>query len=304
MLVIVQKYKIFLLILLTSLVGGGTSVLFKIALREIPPDLFTFLRFLAAFIVLLPFLFKKDGVLVQNRQKIILISVIGAVNVILYITGLQYTTAIVSSMLYAAAPFVVGILSWKIVKERISFNKWLGILIGFFGMLVLIFGPNLGVSPLSNGSILGNLIIGLAIISFSLYSVLSKKYESIYSPFILTKYFIITTLVVQLILMSFHLGTSFNLLKDISPIVWFCILYSGILGTTLYYFLYQYVLKRATPVLVSTTFYLQPIATIIWARLLLGEVITPIFFIGSMLIFIGITIVFYGQYLIRPKVNA
>jgi drug/metabolite transporter (DMT)-like permease len=162
----------------------------------------------------------------------------------------------------------------------------------------------LGVVSIWNGSLFGNLVIGLAVVSFSLYSVLSKKYQDIYSPMILTKYFVVTTIITQLALMSFHLSSSFALLQHISLKVWLVILYAGILDTTLFYFLYQYVVKRASPVLASMTFYLQPISTIILARLIFNEKMTTTFFIGSLLIFLGITLVFHEKYFGQSKVNS
>src|SRR3990167_1564181 len=104
-----EKYKNILIIIFISTIGGAAGVFFKIALVEIPLDLFTFLRFSLAFIAFLPFLYKKSGLMLKDRKKLILISLIGTANIIFFIFGLQFTTAIISGMLYAAAPLVVGV---------------------------------------------------------------------------------------------------------------------------------------------------------------------------------------------------
>jgi len=297
------KYKIFILILIIAITGGGTGVFFKIALREIPPDLLTLLRFVFAFIVLLPFFLKENNLIVPNRTRLILISLFATINVIFFLIGLQYTTASIASMLYAAVPFVAGIFAWKIIREEIGFYKWLGIVIGFIGTLVIVIGPKLGTASAASGSLLGNLILLFSICAFSLYSVLSKKYENVYSPIILTKYFILTTIIVQFIFMLLHLGESFNLLQSISLTAWLSVLYTGVLGTALFYLLYQYIVKRASPVLASMVFYLQPISAVIWAYLVINEKITSIFVLGSLLIFLGLALVFNEKYFNRSKVN-
>ena len=298
------KYKNILIILFISAMGGSAGIFFKIALREIPPDLFTFLRFSFAFLAFLPFLFSKTTPVTVDRKKLILISFIATANIVFFIFGLQYTTATISGILYAVAPLMVGILSWKITREQISLSEWLGISIGFLGALAIIVAPKLGVVSTWNGSLFGNLIIASAVISFSLYSVLSKKYQNLYSPMVLTKYFVFTTIVTQVLLMSFHFSPAVHLLGHISLKVWIIIIYAGVLDTALYYFLYQYVIKRASPVLASMTFYLQPIFAIIAARLILGEKITPIFFFSTIAIFLGITLVFRDRYFSKFKVNS
>jgi len=62
----------------------------------------------------------------------------------------------------------------------------------------------------------------------------------------------------------------------------------GILGTAVWYLLYQYIIKHSSPLTASTILYLQPAATFIWAFLLLGEQVTRGFLIGTALAFLGI----------------
>ncbi len=298
-----EKYKNLLIIIFIAILGGVAGVLFKIAVAEIPPDLFTFLRFTTAYIAFIPFLKNKGVAGAESRNKLFLISLLGTANVMFFIFGLRYTTATIAGMLYASAPLAVGIFSLIIVREKITLNKWGGIIIGFLGLAAIILAPWWGTGALSNGTLAGNLIIWLAVISFSLYSVLSKKYESVYSPIVLTKYFVLITILVQIIFLSFH-PQSLLLIPHISLKSWLIVLYAGILDTTLYYLLYQYVLKRSTPVLTSMTFYIQPIANIILARLLLNEGLTTTFIFGSILIFIGISMVFRDKYLDNKVIHS
>ncbi len=132
--------------------------------------------------------------------------------------------------------------------------------------------------------------------SFCLYSVISKKYSNEYSPANLTKYFILTTLVTQIFLLTFHLK-ELEVLTHLSLSTWLAVAFSGILGTALYYFLYQYVVKKASPVLASTTFFLQPLAGIMWAWILIGEKVTETLLLGAIFIFLGMGIVIHEQYL-------
>jgi drug/metabolite transporter (DMT)-like permease len=64
--------------------------------------------------------------------------------------------------------------------------------------------------------------------------------------------------------------------------------YVGIIGSALWYLLYQYIIHHSSPLIASMILYLQPAATFVWAAFLLGEQLTPGFLIGAALAFIGV----------------
>ncbi|MEK7569332.1 MAG: DMT family transporter [Patescibacteria group bacterium] len=294
-----EKYQILFLVIIMSILGAN-GTFFKIALRELPIDLFTFLRFAFAYIFFLPYLLTQTKEVVAGKRKLILISLLGTLNVFLFVLGLDHTTASIAVTMYASGPLVIAAFSLVILKEKISLKKWLGIFLGFIGVLFIVAAPLFGKGSVWNGTLAGNLTLVGAVLVFSLYSVLSRKYSREYSPLTLTKYFIYTTIVSQTLLLSFHSG-SLSLLKEISLTTWLCVIYVAVGGTVLYYILYQYIIKKATAVMASMSFFLQPIAGIIWASLLLGEKITRPFFFGGLLVFLGMAVFFHEQYSSRPR---
>lgn len=291
-LVMYSKNKTILLIFLISILGGATGTFSKIALREVSPVIFTLLRFLFALVVLMPLFLREPKYSVENKKRVIAISLFATINVTFFIFGLRLTTAVISQMLYAAVPLIAGVFSYLINKEEVGVKKALGILIGFVGTLLVIVGPKIGVASVWNGDIVGNILIFIGVVSFSLYSVLSKKYEKEFSPLSLSKYFILTTILVQTVLIAFT--SAYNelyLVSDLSLYTWFSILYTGVIGTALWYILYQRVINQTTPVIASMILYLQPLSAILVASILLGEKVTYIFIAGGVLIFSGIALV-------------
>src|SRR3989344_134345 len=125
-----RKYMNLLIILFIALLGGAAGVFFKIAIEEIPPDLFTFLRFVVAYLAFIPFFIREKTAPLKERGKLIPLSLLGTANVMFFIFGLQYTTSTISGMMYAAGPLIVAILSLFIIKEKISFSKWFGVILG------------------------------------------------------------------------------------------------------------------------------------------------------------------------------
>ena len=97
-----------LAIIFTSIVGAGTGVLTKIAVQEIPPFSFTFLRFLLAAICMLPLFLKNKPASFKNIHKVILFSLFLCTNVILFPIGVALTTATIAATLYVFAPAIVA----------------------------------------------------------------------------------------------------------------------------------------------------------------------------------------------------
>lgn len=283
-----KKYTALSLITIAAIAGGGIPSCAKIALREMPPLTFTLFRFLSAGIILIPiFLSKKQSIKLKDLKNMVLVSLLATSNVAFFALGVKRTTATIAQMLYAAVPIIAGTFSYLLLKEKVTFKKLSGVLLGFIGVLTIILLPVIGKSSAFNGDLIGNLLIFIAVSSFSLYTVLSKKYQKKYSPLTLTVIFIITTTCVQSCLAPTELKSNPSWWKEVSIAGVLGLAYVGIIGTGFYYLLYQLVIKKTTPVIASITLYLQPIFSFIWAFFLLGERLTFGFIVGSILAFIG-----------------
>lgn len=281
-----KNYKIFLLIIITSVIGAGVGTLSKIGLRDISPIYFTFWRFFVALIVLLPIFLKNQRITLADFKALFWVSLFAAGNIFLFVFGIRATTASSSQIIYSFSPLMVGILSYLLFSERLKKRKFYGIVIGFVGTLVVILYPVFAGTSSINGSVSGNLLVLLAVISHSIYSVLSKKLHRKYHPITLTTYSAIFTFLLSIILLpTDHASFGFHIF---SPAAIFSIVYAGAFGTAAYYLAYQYIIKHSTAVSASTVLYLQPIFAFIWAAALLGERLTYGLAIGAILSLIGI----------------
>lgn len=286
-----KSYKSILLMLLVAFIGGSVSAVSKISLIEIPQLSFALLRFLFAAIVLLPFIIKRKEFFVKNLKRTILVSLLVTANAILFIFGVERTTASISQILYGGTPLIVGIFSFLLLKEKINSKKLCGMIIGFIGVLIIISLPALSNGAQFNGDLLGNFIILLAVFSFALYSVLSKSLQKEYTPIEITTFFVLTTLFVQILLVPLDLIQNQNWWNNISQKSILGVAYVGILGTSVTYLIYQHIIKNSTPFVASMILYLQPVFGFLWASVLLGEKITLEFIIGAILILVGVALV-------------
>lgn len=276
-----------LAILIVAVIGGGMPTFVKISLQSILPLNFIFIRFFISLIFLTPLLLKQRIKFDLKLLKVFLVSLLATANVVLFTFGITSTTAISSQVLYSTVPIFAALLSYLILKSKISSNKILGIVVGFVGTIVIVLLPFFGGSQLFSGNIIGNIAILTAVISFSAYTVLSKRLQETYSPSFLTLMFTLTTVIVMSVLAVIETANNIGWWASVTPAAILGLLYVSLLGTVIYYFLYQYAIKKGTPVIASMVFYLQPLTAYGWAAIILGERITTPFLIGATLVLIG-----------------
>jgi len=284
-----NKLLILFLIISAATLGGGAGVFGKIALAEIPPFSFTFLRFLIASIFLIPFSLKYLPTFKRKDYKIILLSLLASANVVLFAFGIKHTTANISQMIYTAVPIVSALLSFYYLKERFGVGKIIGIVVGFVGTVIVVLLPL--ISNNNGGSTLGgNLMIAIAMLSISLYWVLSKKFHSQYSSLEINNYFIFTTTVLLFFLSIFDLLRQPTWWHGVSINAYLALIFVAILSTAIYYLISQIIVKKATPVMASMVLYVQPFTTFIWSYYFLSEKLSVLFLIGVFLSLLGVGI--------------
>jgi len=286
-----KQYEVLLTIVTLAAIGGGIGAISKIGLRTLSPISFTFLRFVFAAIILIPVvLLRERKIKFTKVGTLLFISLLATINVTLFIFGVGHTTATISQTLYAAVPLLSAVITFLIYKERLSKRKEYGLLVGFLGVILIIFLPILGKPTASSGTLLGNLLIFAAVVSFSFYSVLSKGLQKNYSPLIVTSTLVILTVIIQAALLPLDPNNLVSISK-MDTAGFLAVLYTGVLGTGFYYLVYQQVIKKASSVVASLTLYLQPVFGVFWAAALLGERLTLGFIAGAVLALVGVYIV-------------
>lgn len=107
-----------------------------------------------------------------------------------FIIGLSMTAPINASMVTTTLPIITMIISAMYLKEPITWKKFLGIVIGGAGAILLIVNSQQTVngSGAANSSIWGILLCFFAQFSYAIYFVLFKKFVARYSPITIMKW--------------------------------------------------------------------------------------------------------------------
>jgi drug/metabolite transporter (DMT)-like permease len=174
----------YLLLCITAMCWAGNAIVGRLAAGHIPPVTLSFLRWTAAFLIILPFAWKhlaRDwGVIRRNLGVMIMLSVTGisAFNTLQY-WALEHTQALNTLLLQSAAPLVVAVWSLILLGVRLTVAQALGVLLSLCGVLViLLHGDLTTLSKIDFNK--GDLIFIVALVIFALYSVLTLKRPKIH----------------------------------------------------------------------------------------------------------------------------
>jgi drug/metabolite transporter (DMT)-like permease len=209
------------------------------------------------------------------------------INQILFLTGLNLTSPINSSILVSTNPIFAFIFAAIILKEYISFMKGFGLALGLFGVLMLILQN--GTPDLGSSTFIGDILTLINTISWAFYTVIIKRMLEKYHPVTVMKW-------VFLFGMIINIPVGYN---DLTTMNWTTISFNGWLGiifilvgaTFLGYLLLSVSLKRLSPTIVSTYTYMQPVIAAYLASLLGQDHIDFIMIMSALLIFTGVFVV-------------
>lgn len=262
----------------------------KIGVSLIPPFGFLFLRMIVSFMIMSP-LFLKSKLSWQKFKPLILISFLPTINIVFFALGVSLTGATIGQALYAACPLLAGVLAYWVLGSKLSRSKIIGVVLGMFGVVVMILLPVWQKTSFFSGGLSGNLLIMVGVLAYSFYQVVSQKAQEEYPPIIITLAFISVALVVIFPLALVELSREPGWWRQLNLQVWLSVLYAGSFGTAVAYGLNQYIIKFGGPVLAAMTLYLQPVFAFLWARVLLGERLTPGLVFGGSLALVGVWLV-------------
>jgi drug/metabolite transporter (DMT)-like permease len=207
------------------------------------------------------------------------------INMNMFFKGLELSTPINSSVVITISPVLLLILSYFILKEKITLLKGVGIGIGLIGALVLIlFGAK--TQPNAPNIPLGNILFVVNATSYALYLIFVKPLVAKYSSITLMKFLFLIAFVINL-----PIGFS-----QFSEVAWSGLVFSEIwklifvvVGTTVLTYLFNiYALKQLSPSVIGAFMYLQPLIATLFAILLGADQLSPLRILAAALIFTGV----------------
>ncbi len=206
--------------------------------------------------------------------------------------ALEYTYVTNVSLLVTTSPLITTMLMWMLYKnEKLGKGTIIGSLIAFTGVACVIFNSssNVEIKPL------GDILSLLAALSWSIYSLVLKKLNALYSVMFISRKTFFYGVLTALPFMFFQpeICSPSVLLKTE---VWANLLFLGAFASMIAYILWAQSVKHLGAIKASNYMYISPIITLVASVAFLGEPLSIIGGIGCALILGGM---WFGEYLDR-----
>lgn len=278
-----------ILLIILSLLWGGSFFFVEVALADIPPFTLVFLRVALAALALLAYLKLRGESIPLNLPLWSAFLVMGLLNNVfpfgMIVWGQTHITGSVASILNATTPiFTVLAAHWLTTDERLTLNKLLGVIIGFAGVVVLMM-PTLdqGVSLKSYGQLA---VLGAAL-SYAFAGVWGKRFKST-PPLVNAAGMLICATFIMLPAL-FLLENPFALSP--SFVSWLAVGALALLSTASAYILYFRILASAGATNLLLVTFLIPLSSMLLGMGILEERVETLGFYGMAVIFAGLILI-------------
>jgi drug/metabolite transporter (DMT)-like permease len=269
---------------------GTTYLAIRIGVRTLPPALFAGIRFFVAGSVFLAYL-RMRGVSLPGRRDLQHIAIVGILLLVIangcVVWAEQWVPSGLAALIVATLPFwVSGIEAIWPSGNRLNALKILGIVIGFFG-LVIFFAPELE-TFLDQAYLKGVLVLLFAPCSWALGSVYAKYHPTRTAPLMgAALQMVIAGIILMLIGIIFNEVPRF----DFNPEGLAALAYLAIFGSIIGYGSFIYALAKLPAAKVATYAYVNPIIAVILGWLILGEQLGWRVTIATAVILLGVVLV-------------
>ncbi|WP_259369325.1 DMT family transporter [Colwellia sp. MB02u-10] len=280
-------------LLLLAAIWGASFMFMRVGSPEFGPIVFATLRagIAAIFLIICLVLFKETNALKGRWRDIF---VVGALNTAIPFTLFSFATltltAGTASVLNATAPMFSAIVAYIWLKDKLSLSAMFGLVIGFFGVYLLVsdnlhFDIEFTDKSLENNTLLPTLAAMLAALCYGISANYTKKNLSTIKPLALAAGSQIAATAMLLPLSLFFIPETL----PSSNAIW-SVLLIGVICTGVAYILFFRLIAQLGPAKAISVTYLIPAFGILWGALFLGETISLMMLLGGGIILLGVAL--------------
>jgi drug/metabolite transporter (DMT)-like permease len=275
------------------IIWGTTYLAIKVALDSVPPFLLGGLRYVTGGAIL-------AGVLVARRHRLPAASDWGKLSVLGFfmlllgnggvVWGEQVLASGLTAVLIATSPFwMVGIDALWPDGTRLHAKQWLGLSIGFAGIVVLVWPDIVGSGAGSTSAFIwGTVAVQIACLGWAIGSSYTRRH-------------VMPADVLGAAAMQMVFGGVFMLLTgsflgewsrlSFTPRTSFAVLYLTLAGSVIAFAAYSYALQHLDLAIVSLYTYVNPVIAVVLGTIMLGEPFGIRMLVAAGIIVVGVLVV-------------
>ncbi|SDA86513.1 Threonine/homoserine efflux transporter RhtA [Sinorhizobium sp. NFACC03] len=277
------------MLIMLSLLWGGSFFFIGIAVKALPPFTIVALRVSLAAVALLVFL-RLAGLSMPRDPRVWLAFFgMGLLNNLipfsLIVWGQTHIASGLASILNATTPLFGVIVAHLLTDdEKLTVNRFAGVVVGFLGVAMMI-------GPAALGGLGSNLVAQLAVLgaalSYSLAGVFARRFKRMGVAPIVTATGQVSAASIMLVPLSLLVDHPWTLTMP-GLDVWAAIVGIALVSTALAYVLFFRILETAGVTNLMLVTFLIPVSAILLGATFLGETLEPKHFLGMALIAAGL----------------
>jgi drug/metabolite transporter (DMT)-like permease len=298
-------WLIYLMLALATSTWGSAFIAGKIAVQSFEPATVAFLRFFGAAILLFPLMwYLEKDIPKPTKRDWFLFAMLGLTGIALYniffFIASKHAPVIKSSLFIASNPILIIVLSGLFLKEKISRNQIIGLILALLGVSFIITNGHLEVFLTMDFEAIDLVLLG-AVICWALYSVIGRVVLRKFSSIVSTTYAVAFG---TLFLFPFAVvETTVTDLASSSVAAWLSIGHMSVFVTVVSFIMYYYGIQQIGAAKASIFINFMPISAVLMASLFLGEALTIPHYIGAVFVLGGVTLSTYKRPTKKAKLN-
>jgi drug/metabolite transporter (DMT)-like permease len=284
-----QKGKAVFLTILAGVLWGTSFPIIKVGLSTIDPFAFVFWRFLvsAVTLVVVMLFLGKLQFKITDKKLLVFLGIANGAGYLLQYAAMGYTSVAKAALFINLSAMWVAILSPRLLSERFSRKKIVGVLFGLAGIVFV--STNLDFSTLAEGQAIADLMLIVSGVAWALFMIYNKKLitSSTSATFQWMTWVLVFTLF-SIVPFSVLAGQGFFAL---SGWAWAAVIYTGIVCWVIPYYLWLEGLKHLSASTSTILLLSEIVVAVVASVLVLKEPVTVFSTVGALFIIIAIALV-------------
>ena len=294
------KSGVYVAVILAMVFWGFSFVAFKFAIQSFRPITIVFFRLLVSIVFLFGFAlaFKRLNKIKRKDQKWFLL--LALVEPFFYFLGEAYgltlVTATVGAVIISTIPLIVPFAAYYLFKEKLTPMNYLGLLISFGGVLLVVLTRSGGLAADWKGI----LLMFVAVLSAVSYTMVVKILANDYTPITITAYqsfygllmFIPLFLIFEVPNLDFSVVTGQSLLA---------VTYLGVFGSGICFILITIGIRELGAARANIFGNLIPVVTAVVSFFLLKEAMPFTKILGIFIVILGLLLSQVSNLRVKPR---
>jgi drug/metabolite transporter (DMT)-like permease len=273
-----------------ALIWGVSFLLIKVAVHDMSPVVLLLFRSASGFVVLAVIVRAMGRPLLSEgwTHRLGSFAIMAITNALVPWIAIAWGEERISSGLASilnstTTLWTAVLIFWIIPTERPSRVNYLGVVLGFAGVIVLVL-PDISAHGVT-GNFLGAMAVVVAALSYALNAIYQRKKMRDVSVFEVSLGQLMVTVLLAIPLAAPSLAQVHFAVSSMAAVIAL-----GAGGTGVAYLLYYYVMNRLGAVRAAGVTLLVPVTAVFWGVFLLHETLSPPIVIGMAVILVGIVL--------------